>query len=76
DPHTAVGLEAARRYRETHGEPVIVLATAHPAKFPDAVLEATGTEPVAPDRLARLWDAPTRVETIVPDLEALEAHLK
>ncbi len=75
DPHTAVGLEAARRYRETHDRPVIVLATAHPAKFPDAVLEATGTEAVAPDRLARLWDAPTRVETIAPSLAALESYL-
>ena len=75
DPHTAVGLEAARRYRERHDRPVIVLATAHPAKFPDAVLEATGTRPEVPDRLARLWDAPTRVETIPADLEALAAHL-
>ncbi len=76
DPHTAVGLEAARRLR-ARGDvrPVVVLSTAHPAKFPEAVADATGVTPPAPPRLAALWDAPTAVETIPADLDALRPHL-
>ncbi len=77
DPHTAVGLEAVRRYRETTGSdaPVVVLATAHPAKFPDAVRQAVGTAPPEPERLAALRDAPTRVATVPPTLDALRPYL-
>ena len=77
DPHTAVGLEAAQRARQ-RGEadgPVVVLSTAHPAKFPEAVEAATGVVPEAPERLAALWDAPVSVETIPPTLDALRARL-
>lgn len=77
DPHTAVGLEAARRHRQRSGadRPVVVLSTAHPAKFPEAVEPAVGHAPEAPERLAALWDAPTRAATIPPALDALRAHL-
>lgn len=76
DPHTAVGLEAARRARRRgDGSPVVVLSTAHPAKFPESVEAATGVVPEAPARLASLWDAPVAVETIPPSLGALRAHL-
>ncbi len=77
DPHTAVGLEAARRLRvrEETDLPVVVLSTAHPAKFPEAVARAIGRTPEAPDRLAALWDAPMRVATIPPTLDALRAAL-
>ena len=76
DPHTAVGLEAVRR-RRADGEtgPMIVLSTAHPAKFPEAVAEATGTTPTAPSRLARLWEAPTAVDTIPAELDALRRYV-
>ena len=76
DPHTAVGLEAVRR-RRADGEtgPMIVLSTAHPAKFPDAVAEATGVTPSAPPRLARLWEAPTAVDTIPAELDALRRYI-
>ena len=76
DPHTAVGLEAARRLRE-RGEagPLVVLSTAHPAKFPEAAERATGVVPEAPERLAALWDAPVSVATIPPTLDALRPHL-
>ena len=77
DPHTAVGLEAAQRLRG-RGEtaPIVVLSTAHPAKFPEAVDAALGHRPEAPERLAALWDAPTRVERIPATLEALTRHLR
>ncbi|MEM9664286.1 MAG: threonine synthase [Bacteroidota bacterium] len=72
-PHTAVGLEAARRYRAatTDDAPLVVLATAHPAKFPESVRRATGQEPAAPDRLSALWSQPTRVAPLAPSPDAL-----
>ncbi|MEM8489121.1 MAG: threonine synthase [Bacteroidota bacterium] len=56
DPHTAVGLECVRRYQQVHGadRPCVVLATAHPAKFPEIVKQAIGTEPETPRTLAEL----------------------
>lgn len=77
DPHTAVGLEAVRRRREKGDAPppVIVLATAHPAKFPETAEAAIGIAPDAPPRLTRLWDRDVSVETIEPTLDALREHL-
>ncbi|ARA93053.1 threonine synthase [Rhodothermaceae bacterium RA] len=76
-PHTAVGLEAARRYRQRCGtaHPVLVLSTAHPAKFPETVGRALGAEPALPERLSRLWHRPTRVATLPPTAEALRERL-
>lgn len=55
DPHTAVGLAAARQYRDQGAqEPIVVLGTAHPAKFPDAVRRACGFNPETPPRLERI----------------------
>jgi threonine synthase len=50
DPHTAVGYHAARKHLNelSKGTDIVVVATAHPAKFPDAVQEATGFEPTHP----------------------------
>lgn len=77
DPHTAVGLDAARRYRETDGDraPVIVLSTAHPAKFPLTVKNAIGIEPETPARLAKLLAAETSVSTIARETNALLPHI-
>ena len=75
DPHTAVGLAAARRYRADRDEPVVVLATAHAAKFPEAARRAGLAAPPEPPALAALRDAPTRVETVAPTLDALRPFL-
>ncbi|MDQ3458995.1 MAG: threonine synthase [Deinococcota bacterium] len=77
DPHTAVGLEAALRYREGTGDttPTVVLATAHPAKFPEVVGGALAVLPPKVDRLERLWDEPTAVEALEPRMGALRAAL-
>lgn len=77
DPHTAVGLEAARRCRQASGEgaPLVVLATAHPAKFPEIVEQAVGFAPDPPERLAALWRTETQVATLPPSLDALKAVL-
>jgi threonine synthase len=56
DPHTAVGLSVARRFVRKEA-PMVSLATAHPAKFPDAVEKATGKRPALPASLAGLMEA-------------------
>jgi threonine synthase len=55
DPHTAIGLHAARQQELPAGVPVVTLATAHPAKFADAVERATGTRPPLPARVGDLF---------------------
>ena len=77
DPHTAVGLEAVRRQRESGAlqGPVVVLATAHPAKFPETVHAALGFEPDVPDRLAAIGTQGTAVEEVLPSVEALRPYL-
>ena len=75
DPHTAVGLAAARRHRAAGGGPVVVLATAHAAKFPEAARQAGLPAPPEPPALAALRDGPTRVETVPPTLDALRPFL-
>jgi threonine synthase len=70
DPHTAVGLSGV--LDEQVPGPVVVLATAHPAKFPDAVEQATGVRPALPLALADLLERPERFETAPADLQAVE----
>jgi threonine synthase len=76
DPHSAIGLAAARDRGEDPSRPVIALGTAHPAKFPDAVEQATGHRPALPERLADLYDKPERMTNLPSDLEAVEAHVR
>ena len=72
DPHTAVGLHAAREHRRRDPRPVVTLATAHPAKFPDAVRRATGRTPELPAHLADLMSRPERVHALPNDLRAVQ----
>jgi len=66
DPHTAVGVAAAMRIGKPHS-PVVILSTAHPAKFPQAVTEAIGAPPPEPKRLSGLKDLPERLEILAND---------
>jgi threonine synthase len=75
DPHTAVGVGAARRLARA-GEPVVALACAHPAKFPDAVQAATGVRPPLPAHLAHLLEGVERLVQLPNDLAAVEAHVE
>ncbi|MHA1600318.1 MAG: threonine synthase, partial [Alphaproteobacteria bacterium] len=73
DPHTAVGIAAARAKIEAGtlteaNTPVIALATAHPAKFPDAVERATGLRPALPSSLADLYEREERFSVLPNDL--------
>jgi threonine synthase len=77
DPHTAIGTAAARAMRPADaGIPVVVAATAHPAKFPDAVEKATGFRPPLPPRLADLYTREERYEVLPNDLGAIEAAVR
>ncbi|HEX2554003.1 MAG TPA: threonine synthase [Microvirga sp.] len=70
DPHTAVGTRAGRALLGERPEvPVVALATAHPAKFPDAVERATGQRPPLPPHMADLMERPERF-TVVPNEQA------
>ena len=55
---------------------MVTLATAHPAKFPDAVEEAIGIRPELPPHLADLFDRPERFDTLPADLANLQAHVR
>ena len=72
DPHTAIAVGIAESHRGDPSVPVVALATAHPAKFPDAVEAATGVRPPLPDHLADLFDRPERIEHVVGDLAKVE----
>ena len=75
DPHTAVGVGVARSQRWDPEIPMITLGTAHPAKFPDAVEEATGVRPALPEHLADLFDRPERFEVLAADAERLKHYV-
>lgn len=75
DPHTATATAAARLLAGPLGasNPMITLATAHPAKFPDAVERATGERPQLPPHLADLMERDERTQTVANDLGAVQA---
>lgn len=75
DPHTAVALAAAQDMRGAAKGPVVVLSTAHPAKFPDAVRKATGAPPPLPARLEGLFEGVERVSVIGHDLAKVRAFI-
>jgi threonine synthase len=76
DPHTAVGLAAGRAQRRDMSVPLVALATAHPAKFPDAVESATGVRPALPGRLKDLFERQERCTVIANDLAAIKNHVQ
>ena len=71
DPHTAVGFYVAQQCA-TPDVPMITLATAHPAKFPDAVEKATGKRPELPTHMADLFDRPERTQLLPNDLVVVQ----
>ncbi|MEM9437340.1 MAG: threonine synthase [Pseudomonadota bacterium] len=73
-PHSAVGVKVAEE--QLGPEPMITLATAHPAKFPDAVEAATGIRPPLPPRMADLYERPERVTEVENDLTQLETLIR
>ena len=77
DPHTAVGLAAAARIGPVNrATPLVTLATAHPAKFPEAVEAASGVAPETPHSVFRLASRPERVTSIPADLETAKTFIR
>lgn len=75
DPHTAVAVGAARK-TPRDGTKRIVLATAHPAKFPDAVEKASGLRPPLLDHLSDLLERPERAQTLDNDLDVVRDYVR
>jgi threonine synthase len=69
-----VGVKVAEEHRGA--APMVTLATAHPAKFPDAVEAATGLRPALPPRMGDLFERPERVTRVPNDLAAIEALIR
>jgi len=75
DPHTAVGLAVAEKETRDPAVPMIVLGTAHPAKFPEAVEAACGVRPGLPDWLSDLPERPERATAMPVDQAAVEKFI-
>jgi threonine synthase len=74
DPHSAVGVKAAERAGDI-AAPIVALACAHAAKFPEVVTEATGVHPALPPHMADLFDRPERTQTLPNDLKTVQAYV-
>jgi threonine synthase len=72
DPHTSIGLAAARATELPANVPVVTLATAHPGKFRDAVERATGVRPGLPSRVGALFEREERYDVLPAELEAIK----
>jgi threonine synthase len=75
DPHTAVALAVAEKEKRDPSVPMVVLSTAHPAKFPDAVKAACGVTPALPDTLADLGRRNERIVVLPADQTAVERYV-
>jgi threonine synthase len=75
DPHTAVGVAVAEKERRDPTVPMVVLSTAHAAKFPDAVAAACGERPPLPEWLGDLNSRAERITTLPIDQAAVERHI-
>lgn len=76
DPHTAVAVKAAREKWHDKATPMISLSTAHPAKFPEAVKEMTGTHPALPAHMADLFERPEKFDVLANDLDVLKKYIQ
>ncbi|MBL8629422.1 MAG: threonine synthase [Rhodospirillaceae bacterium] len=76
DPHSAIGVAAAQAAKLPVGTPVVAMATAHPAKFPDAVQSAMGQRPALPPHLADLLTREERFTTLPNDLDQIKAYVR
>ena len=76
DPHTAVGFSVSRKCNIHCDLPMITLATAHPAKFPDAVKAAVGFSPALPKHMNNLFDLPERFDTLANDANAVQTYIQ
>jgi threonine synthase len=76
DPHSAIGIAAARARRREDVPVMVAMATAHPAKFPDAVERACGVRPELPDALSDLYEREERLINLPNDLNQLMSYVE
>ncbi len=77
DPHSAIGVKAAREVRRSKDTPMVTLATAHPAKFAEAVLKSGQQQaPALPQHMADLMTKPERCKVLPNDLAAVHAYMQ
>ncbi len=76
DTHSAIGVGAARARRWDASVPMVALATAHPAKFPDAVEAASGVHPALPDFLSDLYEREERSVTLDNQFDAIQGYIE
>jgi threonine synthase len=75
DPHTAIGVQAARWCRTNPAVPMVTLATAHPAKFSDAIVKAGLETPLLPEHLKDLFNKEENYAVVENDLAAVTAYV-
>jgi len=76
DPHTAIGVQAARKTRRSSSTPMVCLATAHPAKFPDAVKKAgQQDDPALPHHMSDLFDREERYSVLGNDIKGVHSFI-
>ncbi len=76
DPHTAIGVEAARKVRRNHNVPMVCLATAHPAKFDEAIAKAGLESPKLPHHMADLFEREERFDVLKDDIKTVQEYIK
>jgi len=76
DTHSAIGMGAGRARRGDPSVPMVALATAHPAKFPDAVEAASGTRPALPEFLSDLYDRSERFQVLDNDYDRVKSYIE
>jgi len=76
DPHTATAISAGKKASLESEVEMVVLATAHPAKFPDAVIKATAKKPELPQRLNHILSAPEFYTKLPNDLKLVMDHIR
>ncbi len=75
DPHTAIGLEAARKTRRDHSVPMVCLATAHPAKFPEAIQKAGCEDPALPHHMKDLFEREEQYTVLSNDMASVHSFI-
>ena len=76
DPHTAISVAAGRAMARENSAPIVAQAAAHPAKFPDAVEQATGRRPALPPHLSDLYERTERFDVLPNDLTTMQDHIR
>ena len=76
DPHSAIGVKAARECNKDKSVPMVILATAHPVKFPESIVRAGLEEPALPSWLSDLHERQEKYDVLADDIAVVHNHIK